>query len=190
MKNGIKAIQQIGLPSKSTKQKNKPSNKYESRLIDIDRLSLGLFCCEKNPNLINILVDYWLNWDSMYDDICFWIEKGLVEFEAYDIPDSLKGELFAMKIIFPVDELINLISRSFPDRKETPFSILLMLKKCSYYVHIALSEGDDVDYDNLDDDVDYDSSDDDVYRDRLASKTLDRIKDELLFLQSIPKNRH
>jgi hypothetical protein len=184
VKNKIKIIQQIALPTKI----NKKYTKYEAGLSDIDRLTLGLFCCNENPDLINLLVDYWINRNSIYNNINFWIKKGIVKFKAYNVSDSLKGELFAMKRIFPVNELMNLTRQSFPSRKETLFSILLMLRKCSYYVGVVLSEDDDVNYDILSGDVHCNILDDNLDRDWLASKTLDRIKDELLFLQSIPKN--
>ncbi len=78
-----------------------------------------------------------------------------------------------MKKIFPIYELLDLLYIWVPREKIIRYSILLMLKKCTYVVHIASTENN-----NLDRDLD---------RDSLVIKTLDLIKNNLPFLNNFQR---
>jgi hypothetical protein len=164
MKKGLRLVQQLDSSKKQGTRANKLSNSWGSRSIEIDSLELGLFCCDKKPELINLLVDYYTEVHSSYVTMAPWVERGIEEFKTYEISDSLKRELFVLKTMLPVDELNESIHTWFPDRKESLLSTLLMLKQCSYYVGVAISKGDNVDC--------YD----------LASETLYVMKQKLLSL--------
>jgi hypothetical protein len=164
----------MSLSIKSRKEKNKSLNIPQLKLIDRDTLLLGWFCCDKHSNLINLLVDYYINCYSFYVDPHDSIEEWIVKFEAHDTLDYFrKKELSVMKKIFPIYELLDLLYIWVPREKVTRYSILLMLKKCTYVVHIASTENNDLDRD--------------LDRDSLVIKTLDLMKKNLPFLNDFQR---
>jgi hypothetical protein len=114
-----------------------PNSPYKSWLPDAwyrDRLELGLYCCQQEPNLAKMLVDYYVQVDTT--DVCSedWVTDGTTQFNNLWVDDWQRRQLVVLAQLMPVAELTNSIARWFPSRQQTERHTLLMLYFCTGFL--------------------------------------------------------
>lgn len=108
-----------------------------------NHLALGLFCFQQQPDVLEFLIHYFFTIaDSTFDDwdlVPEWKADLMIKFE-WDRPlsDELKLQMTVLRKMVAVDELTALIQKWLPDRHQTIWGTLIMLKYCSQMVQVAL----------------------------------------------------
>lgn len=145
---GMRLLRQLDVPNKSPKpsgydlNRPVPSSSYKSRSIDFwyrDFLALGLYCCNHDPSLAEMLIDYYIQIDST--DICYceWVEVKKPEFpDPVLMTEPQHRELAVLAQLLPVLEWTGFIVDRFPKRQQTNRLTLLMLHFCSDFVGEAI----------------------------------------------------
>jgi hypothetical protein len=116
-----------------------PNSSYKSWFPDAwhrDYLELGLYCCERDPSLAKMLIDYYVQIDTT--DICGedWVTDVDAQLNNWGrmMTDLQQRELVVLAKLLPVAELTNSIARWFPLRQQTEIRTLQMLYFCSGFV--------------------------------------------------------
>jgi hypothetical protein len=141
-KRGIEILRHIH--SKTTKERE-----LVRLRIERDYLAMFLYCCDRQPELVDKLIDFYICTDST--DIIYsqWVENAIHEFDLTLIEKFGKCDIFEPYVkrklivlgqMLSVLKLNEAICGWFPSRNESVFDTLFMLNYCERFVWIALDE--------------------------------------------------